>query len=145
MEPQSCQRRCNEHGWMQPARKAVSGETSAECFKFQDDALRPWKVTEEVGPNRKLAQESGNLPPETIRPQLQDSGSHGSEDFPTVSQDNDATLVDHWESEDEEMPDTDAHRCEKCGAMMPVFAVGAHDRWHVLNDEPMKLSVREKV
>ncbi len=124
--------------------KGGVGRDISRMFQFQDDALRPWKVTEEV-PQPEAPQESGNLPLETIRPQLQDSGSHGSEDFPTVSQDNDATLVDHWESEDEEMPDTDAHRCEKCGAMMPVFAVGAHDRWHVLNDEPLKLSVREKV
>lgn len=57
---------------------------------------------------------------------------HGSEDFPTASQDVEATVSDVWEAEDDDdmMDAEDAFRCEECGAVMPIFALGAHYRWH---------------
>jgi hypothetical protein len=57
---------------------------------------------------------------------------HGSEDFPTASQDVEATVSDVWEAEDDDdmMDAEDSFRCEECGAVMPIFALGAHHRWH---------------
>ncbi|KAG9185541.1 DNA polymerase iota [Alternaria panax] len=66
---------------------------------------------------------------------------HGSEDVPTASQDMSSTIPDAevWvEEEDEEMMEGDGYtygygdtfRCEECGAVMPVFALGAHWQWH---------------
>ncbi|KAH6841237.1 hypothetical protein B0T12DRAFT_458430 [Alternaria alternata] len=57
---------------------------------------------------------------------------HGSEDFPTASQDVEATVSDVWEAEDDDdmMDAEDAFRCEECGAVMPIFALGAHYGWH---------------
>ncbi|CAN9424207.1 unnamed protein product [Alternaria alternata] len=57
---------------------------------------------------------------------------HGSEDFPTASQDVEATVSDVWEAEDDDdmMDAEDSFRCEECGAVMPMFALGAHYRWH---------------
>jgi DNA polymerase iota len=53
----------------------------------------------------------------------------GSEDIPTRSQEHSAWNEDTWAS-DEEMVDDDTFKCDACGAVMPIFAVAAHSRWH---------------
>jgi DNA polymerase iota len=54
----------------------------------------------------------------------------GSEDMFTSSQQADVCADHDWNSEDEEMDDADTYLCERCGAMMPWFAMGAHERFH---------------
>ena len=116
--------------------KGGVGRDISKMFQFQDDVLKSWKVTEEV-PSLETSKDLVGLPQEITKPQLLDNSAFGSEDAPTTSQDNDVLPRDHWESGDEDFPDTDAHRCENCGAMMPIFAIGAHNRWHVQQDEPL--------
>jgi DNA polymerase iota len=69
-----------------------------------------------------------------IRPQLLPCLSvemAGSEDIPTPSQQKqEDSAMCKWESEDEDMGDSDVYLCEKCGALMPLFAQFAHERFH---------------
>lgn len=62
----------------------------------------------------------------------------GSEDVPTPSQDQAAQGSSYgdnsWESDDNDgMIDAedDLFRCNECGASMPLFAMAAHERWHI--------------
>jgi DNA polymerase iota len=56
---------------------------------------------------------------------------HGSEDIPTPSQHVESIVTDGWVSDDEDALDGDSFTCEDCGAVMPMFAMGAHHRWHM--------------
>jgi DNA polymerase iota len=54
----------------------------------------------------------------------------GSEDIPTPSQQTQDSTMNEWDSEDEDMGDLDTYLCERCGALMPLFAQFAHERFH---------------
>ncbi|KAG9383449.1 DNA polymerase iota [Pyrenophora tritici-repentis] len=85
-----------------------------KMFKRQDAVLKQWRIEEPV--MKEAPQEA----PERV----------GSEDAPTPSQEGENSILDNWESEDEDMMDGDSFRCDECGALMPTFAMGAHYRWH---------------
>jgi DNA polymerase iota len=122
--------------------KGGVGRDIGEMFKRQDDVLKQWRVTDTSSDTEQMRQEKEvpilfeALPDRELRPcigQFEHRG--GSEDAPTASQDVDFALKDHWESEDEEMADEEmadgeSYRCDECGGVMPVFAMGAHARWH---------------
>ena len=58
----------------------------------------------------------------------------GSEDVPTTSQQTGLGIpYDGWKSEEDVEAvneDDEPYCCEECGAVMPLFAMGAHARWH---------------
>lgn len=109
--------------------KGGIGRDIGKMFRYQEDLLRPWKVEEEQPPI-EVETFVDAQPQKPERPPLPNRGG-GSEDAPTPSQEEDDVLVDHWESEDEDMMDADVYKCHECGALMPLFAMGAHERWHV--------------
>jgi DNA polymerase iota len=128
--------------------KGGVGRDISKMFKRQDEVLRQWKVEEEpvagldetmedIQPNNEsvLAEPDKKLK-EDVRPTGalgQSLGRVGSEDFPTPSQEDDTFVTNDWELEDEDMMDEDSFSCGECGAMMPMFAMGAHNRWHAQN------------
>jgi DNA polymerase iota len=120
--------------------KGGVGRDISKMFKRQDQVLKDFKVAE-----------LGNVLPVYTRPEdvMMDTGipsdetavvnksayrlddtKGGSDDLPTPSQEATFASQDDWESEDEAMLDEDAYACEECGAVMPLFAMGAHARWH---------------
>jgi DNA polymerase iota len=119
--------------------KGGVGRDIGKMFKRQDDVLKQWRVSDTSGPeqmNHNLgvaltAEEPPDKEPLPLPQQFGRSG--GSEDIPTPSQEHDFALEDRWESGDEDMPDDDSYRCEECGGVMPIFAMGAHARWHAQN------------
>jgi DNA polymerase iota len=109
------------------------GRDIAKMFRRQDDVLKQWRVedTEEkevLINDEKGEQDNEDLSGQPMRPHVNLSRG-GSEDMPTPSQEA-GPLNDQWESEDEEMLDADSYRCGECGATMPLFAYGAHQRYH---------------
>jgi DNA polymerase iota len=124
--------------------KGGVGRDIAKMFKRQDDVLKQWRVEEkeetiedgqiveddlEALPNNGQRLKKQRYPNELILP-IPPLQRTGSEDVPTPSQDEGTAIVDRWESEDEDMVDADTYLCEQCGAIMPLFAMGAHERWH---------------
>ena len=119
--------------------KGGVGRDIGKMFKRQDDVLKQWKVLDTSGPEHTNKTLHVDMPPEEppdheLQPRL-DGFEHrfGSEDIPTPSQADGFMLEDRWESGDEDMLDDDSYRCETCGGVMPVFAMGAHARWHAQN------------
>jgi DNA polymerase iota len=103
--------------------KGGSGRDIGRMFRRQDTTLK----------QRQIAQkpEAAETQAERAVPRLLRSNT-GSEDTPTPSQEANAD-VDYWESDEgaEDMAETDWYCCDECGAGMPLFAMGAHERWHV--------------
>lgn len=76
---------------------------------------------------------------------LHQDSTRGSEDLPTASQaenlrleDDDDDMDERWGSGGDEdiKADEDSYMysCDECGAGMPIFAMGAHARWHAPRD-----------
>ena len=128
--------------------KGGAGRDIGKMFRRQDDVLAPFRVRDDPVEGaagslpeqrdvleliEELRDEPGVGSPiktdtEPYQPKLSMS-RFGSEDTPTPSQEVNADIDDYWE-EDDDMLDTDTYRCDDCGAIMPLFAMGAHDRWH---------------
>ncbi|KAF3008918.1 hypothetical protein E8E13_011272 [Curvularia kusanoi] len=122
--------------------KGGVGRDIGKMFKQQHTVLSPFKVQDEptrnpVRDDRK--DESMHIVRAEDQPDADDFHLYkpklqlsrfGSEDFPTPSQEHDSDVDDVW-VEDADMLDADAYRCDLCGAVMPLFAMGAHERWHV--------------
>jgi DNA polymerase iota len=109
------------------------GRDIAKMFRRQDDVLKQWRVEDTEEKEALINDEKGqedneDLSGQPARPYV-NLGRGGSEDVPTPSQEA-GSLNDQWESEDEEMLDADSYRCGECGATMPLFAYGAHQRYH---------------
>ncbi|KAH7075454.1 hypothetical protein BKA63DRAFT_511511 [Paraphoma chrysanthemicola] len=113
--------------------KGGVGRDIAKMFKRQDDVLKPWKVTEDV--DATFGDYTVNRP---YSAQLAATSRYvkreGSEDMPTASQESSNGLLGDWNSEEEkeeDVADVDTYyRCEQCGGIMPLFAMGAHERFH---------------
>ncbi|OAG15454.1 DNA/RNA polymerase [Alternaria alternata] len=125
--------------------KGGIGRDISKMFKRQDEVLKQWRVRGDVmmddcDGSKREEEEEEHLSQEPWlaewkRELAEDNAvlqRHGSEDFPTASQDVEATVSDVWEAEDDDdmMDAEDSFRCEECGAVMPMFALGAHYRWH---------------
>lgn len=124
--------------------KGGPGRDIAKMFRRQDTVLRPWKVEEGEGVEEGSTAWVGEEKMEVERAE-EESDSRaflsgfqqhiersGSEDVPTPSQEGPSGMGEWEESgdDDEDMTEDDLFRCERCDAIMPVFAVAAHDRWH---------------
>jgi DNA polymerase iota len=109
--------------------KGGVGRNIAIMFRQQEDVLRQWKV-EETGEGTVGKEQELHLV--QLQPVLQTSDSKsGSEDIFTSSQQANARMDYHWKTVDEEMVEADFYQCEYCGATMPWFAMGAHERFHM--------------
>lgn len=115
--------------------KNAGGRDIGKMFKRQDDVLKEWKIKDEdVAPSQDHAvkQEDAGIDSEMEIDDLDLLEKHdigqASEDtlFQTQSTDR---FEDDWYSDD----DGSALRaaCEICGAIMPAFAMGAHERFHM--------------
>jgi DNA polymerase iota len=137
--------------------KGGVGRDIAKMFRQQDDVLKQWRVdedehmagSEEQGDRAVEVDEQGDRvdgdeaqhdritrddedyqPVQS--PQLPSLSTEmsGSEDIPTSSQQTQDSTMNEWDSEDENMSDSDTYLCELCGALMPLFAQFAHERFH---------------
>ena len=124
--------------------KSGVGRDIGKMFKRQDNVLAPFRVREEPTsagtdpPVQVLLSEEEEmevvdeqfaiLEKQLYVPPLPMS-RFGSEDVPTPSQEHDTDYDETWDDNDD-MPDADTYRCDECGAVMPLFAMGAHERWH---------------
>lgn len=110
--------------------KGGVGRDIAKMFRRQDDVLKEWKVQDES------TFEAGNRSPERYVDTREDQArlnKHGSEDQPAASQSS-VTTIDGWDSEGNgDIIDDESFQCHHCGAVMPMFAMGAHQRWHSQN------------
>ncbi|KAJ4381121.1 hypothetical protein N0V86_003468 [Didymella sp. IMI 355093] len=128
--------------------KGGAGRDIGKMFRRQDDVLAPFRLREQpaeypqedLGPtakqqivSQKLTQGPMKEPPIRDEARLYQPkfalSRFGSEDTPTPSQETDTNMDDFWE-EDDNVLNADTYRCDDCGAVMPLFAMGAHDRWH---------------
>lgn len=119
--------------------KGGVGRDIGKMFKRQDDVLAPFRVRNEPGQaDVETAAQGQYTEEDSTETEGVEEAQHthtprmslnrfGSEDVPTPSQEDD--LIDAWE-EDDDMLDADAYHCDECGAVMPLFAMGAHERWH---------------
>ncbi|KAF2447285.1 DNA/RNA polymerase [Karstenula rhodostoma CBS 690.94] len=113
--------------------KGGVGRDISKMFKRQDRVLKDFQVTEsddslQVVPRPEYEMMDATVGDTNIH-RLSDTRG-GSEDLPTPSQEATFATQGHWESEDDDMLDEDGYACDECGAVMPLFAMGAHARWH---------------
>lgn len=120
--------------------KGGVGRDIGKMFKRQDDMLKQFRVydtdenaqTEDDALHDRVIDEQADVLTLSAPPEVHKSRG-GSEDIPTRSQETNFSPADRWESEDEDMLDDDSYRCDECGGVMPLFAMGAHARWHAQN------------
>jgi DNA polymerase iota len=118
--------------------KNAGGRDISKMFKRQDDVLKGWKVTDEDNSpfqDNEVTQDEARANVQTEEQPMDMFGhrhtGQGSEDSLVPTQ----ILIDSendWGSEDDGSALGTA--CEVCGAIMPAFAMGAHERFHVSHD-----------
>ena len=115
--------------------RASAGRDVGDMLRRQDDKPKDWKTADmDVAPSDieldgdLIEQGNGNGIEHPFSSHHQpDQPGLGSED--ALSSTQGTSLGDGaWESESEENDMGD--RCQKCGATMPPFAMGAHERFH---------------
>lgn len=120
--------------------KGGVGRDIGKMFRRQDDVLAPFRVKEELtqtddktATHEQLMKEGRveqlSIQNESLYEPKFPMSRFGSEDAPTASQEHGTEIEDIW-IEDDDMLAADAYRCDECGAIMPLFAMGAHERWH---------------
>lgn len=119
--------------------KGGVGRDIGKMFRQQDDVLKQWRVDDpaaklESEEDRQFVQqmEDEDGAPSSQQPRIPTliTSKSGSEDIPTPSQQDPDFADSKWHSEDEDMSDTDSYQCDLCGAIMPLFAMFAHERFH---------------
>jgi len=114
------------------------GRDISRMFERQEEVLKEWKVEDrDVPPDPVLPEEESH--PEAINDdKFQTDPSAGKEVWPVVVAGSEDTIaptqntVDDmgvWEEDEED--DDDREQCGTCGAIMPGFAMAAHERFHV--------------
>lgn len=104
------------------------GQHIGHMFKHQVDVLKEWRVEDkDVPPEGFIGQEEADdsLKGEfSMETEPSAGGINGSEDVLPMTQDDEV----QWHDDEE----TDCERCSVCGAIMPPFAMTAHERYHIL-------------
>ncbi|KAF2470586.1 DNA/RNA polymerase [Lindgomyces ingoldianus] len=108
--------------------KGGVGRDISKMFKQQDNVLKQWRIEDEEADSVKRELDLAERGTGTQAVEAVGGMEGGSEDIPTRSQDQVAE-GDTWEP-DEEDNMNETFRCDQCGAIMPLFAMVAHDRWH---------------
>ena len=112
------------------------GRSIEKMFKKQEDSLKEWKVEDvDIAPSGNdfgiQQQPPTSVNNEVLTANLQAGDYYGSEDVRDSTQqinDNDNT----WNSEDDALDPGVA--CHICDAVMPPFAMAAHERFHAMPD-----------
>jgi DNA polymerase iota len=121
------------------------GRDIARMFGRQEEVLKEWRVedrdvppdiidsptvheVENIGAHQGTTTNSGELQSREI----DESPPEGSEDMLNPTQ-NTIVSQDIWDDEDEETHQGN-EVCGICGAMMPPFALAAHERFHALDE-----------
>ena len=116
--------------------KSGAGRDIVKMLRRQEDVLKHWKVADvEVAPSkdepndRQMNQDDTN----EIECGASNRPCPGHADLEDAYQPTQVSfLVDEaWESEGQE--DDLGDKCQECGAMVPPFAVDAHERFHSLS------------
>jgi DNA polymerase iota len=111
--------------------RSATGRDIVRMFERQEDVLKQWKVEDRDVPPEIPSHDTGQ---ETFqdRTRTVNGRQQGSEDLLHSSQHNHPSIArDDWDSEDEGL---DSSQCSICGAVMPPFAMTAHQRFHSLGD-----------
>ena len=116
---------------------SAGGRDIGKMFRRQEDVLKEWKVEDRpVAPDTSPVGASTTEPAEghhTAEPsaghEAVDTIVAGSED--TLHPTQDTIDEDEW---DDEGADESHERCSICGAVMPAFAMSAHERFHSLDE-----------
>lgn len=114
------------------------GRDISKMFKRQEDYLKEWKVEDkDIPPDPQPHEETfspreltdGDRAEPSAGNEASDTIMAGSEDvlYPTQN-----TVDDSGEWDDGE-EDESGERCGECGALMPAFALPAHERFHRLD------------
>ncbi|KAI9055865.1 hypothetical protein LZ554_000803 [Drepanopeziza brunnea f. sp. 'monogermtubi'] len=119
------------------------GRDIGRMFKRQEEVLKEWKVEDrDVPPDPVAEEETEDGSEEPPRPdtgradpsagdEVSDraitaaGGSEGNTIRPTQN-----TIDENGVWEDDEEEDGDREQCGECGAVMPAFAMAAHERFH---------------
>ncbi|KAF7873914.1 hypothetical protein EAF04_002586 [Stromatinia cepivora] len=106
------------------------GRNIGLMFKRQEATLKEWKVEDRDIPPDFVINRYEKPPSESIKTEHISNPTTGSEDVVCISQDT-GDEQDLWEDEDEL---GSRETCHICGAMMPAFAMPAHERFHSLEE-----------
>ena len=117
--------------------KAGAGRDIGKMLKRQRVVLEDWKVTDvavtpfdhELGDRQVEQDDIDEIEREVPSPSLPDHAGLGSEDALPSAQGS-SSGNEMWDSEVEE--NDLGEMCHECGAMMPSFAMVAHERFHSL-------------
>ena len=115
--------------------KDGAGRDIGRMFKRQDDTLREWKVEDvDIAPSDEDENDQQNLTNDLDSGKTvvaQEHTSVGSEDLHVFTQETSQDDV-AWDSDDymQDLGDI----CGICGAVMPSYAMLAHERFHDLPD-----------
>lgn len=112
-----------------------SGRNIGRMFKKQEDVLKEWKVEDKDVPPDLVEKKTVTVDLRAGAPQIPSAGFEdldvtmaGSEDVIPLTQ----TSVGEWEDDEDEVESWE--RCLECGAMMPDFAMAAHERFHSIRE-----------
>lgn len=107
--------------------KDGAGRDIGKMFRRQDDVLKDWKIVDlDIPPSQKTVESTEprlNIDPPNQR---EEELRHGSEDAHAGTQES-LIAEDGWEDEDEVA--NQGYSCPICGALMPSFAMPAHQRF----------------
>jgi len=119
--------------------KDGAGRDIGRMFMRQEDMLKDWNVDDvDVAPSDEEAEEQRlrdynmkHRGHQNADIQTQEQSSLGSEDMRPLTHES-AGDNDAWDSEDRVRDLGDS--CKVCGALMPPFAMAAHERFHTMPD-----------
>ncbi|CAD6580280.1 MAG: hypothetical protein ASARMPREDX12_009515 [Alectoria sarmentosa] len=117
--------------------KAGAGRDIGRMFRRQEDALKGWKIADvDVAPSDDES-EDRHIEQDDVDQIERGNSSHYYPDHPglgsqgALPSDQGSSFGDEaWDSECEE---NEGARCQACGAMMPSFAMVAHERFHSMS------------
>lgn len=110
------------------------GRDIGRMFKRQEEVLKDWKVEDKDVPPDLVAREASAGPSDDVQTdptagaEVAGSVMVGSEDAILATQN---SVDENGVWEDAEEDDEDREQCGECGAVMPAFAMAAHERFHV--------------
>lgn len=122
----------------------AGGRDIGKMFRRQEDVLREWKVEDRPVPPDPVPVQAGDVS-ESEQPKsnhaAEPSAGHEAEDFTMAGSEDtlyftQETLDEYaWEDEGGDMNmDSGNEVCGVCGAVMPAFAMSAHERFHSLEE-----------
>jgi DNA polymerase iota len=117
-----------------------TGRDIGRMFQRQEDVLKEWKVEDRDVPPEPIPEVKiqDEIEPVGLHQAEPSAGSEaigqimaGSEDtiYPTQN-----TIDEHGQWEEGDDDEDGQERCHECGAVMPAFAMAAHQRFHIMEE-----------